>query len=534
MDRRRNQGKTGRWLAAAWLAAALAGCSDTLETVPAAVVAGKDAAADADAIAAVDAAPDAPGVPDAGPVDVAAPPADSDAAIAVDVAAGPDAADGVADTAAAPDAADLADAGDVSDIADVLDSASIADVPDAAAPPDAASADAGQDAPALPDAATDAVAVDAATAPPKPNLYDPDYMPKFELVVGPDAMAVLMDPSDATKTTWVHAAFTCEGETFADVGLRRKGSSTYRVIPQKAAFKVKFNKWVPGLKFRGYKELTLNNMVDDATGLRERLAYALYAALKMPASKCNTATVTLNGEAYGPYANLESTDDQFLKSYFGANASSLYEVDWGSEWLPGSEDGMLVQVGDPAKTDLLKLFGAMEAAKDATLLADMKGHLDTEQWLTFCAIEALIAERDNYAYGIWGSHNHFLAGGLDGLFRLIPWSTDLSFSDGNGIVDVTKPLPADPQEGGDTLLMRCQKSDACWTAFKAHVSTAIAAYQAMDMAGLAKQWHAQIDAVQSADTKRESSLAYYQSSIVEMNAWIAARPGLVKSQLGIP
>jgi len=375
---------------------------------------------------------------------------------------------------------------------------------------------------------------DASPPKPKPELYEADYIPEFELVVDAEAMAVLMDPSDATKKTWVHAAFTCEGETLADVGLRRKGESTYRVVPQKAAFKIKFNKWVGGQKFRGYKELTLNNMVDDATGLNERLAYALYAKLAVPAPKCNTATVTLNGESYGPYANVETPDTQFLKAYFGTNANTLYEVDWGSEWLPGSEDGMTVDVGSATKVDLIALFAAVEAANDASLLADVKGHLDVDEWLKFCAIEAIIGARDNYAYGIWGSHNHFLAGGMDGLIRLIPWSQDLSFSDDNGIVDTSKPLPADPIVGGETLLVRCKQSAACWNAFKSQVAAVLAAYQTMDINGLANKWHAQIDPLQSTDTKRESSLAFYQASVLALQAWIPARPQIVKTQLGMP
>lgn len=483
---------------------------------------GSDAQADADVQAGVDAA------------DV---PVDADAQSGTDADTGTDAEAGT-DVQLQPDTPDAAE---VADAADVPEPDAGPDVPleDVATQPDNVVGDTGPDAPPGPDVVADPdvapgpdVPDDA--GPPKPDLYDPDYMPKFELVVDDAAMAVLMDPSDASKKTWVHAAFTCEGETLGDVGLRRKGETTYRVVPKKAAFKVQFNKWQKGLKFRGYKQLTLNNMVDDPTALRERLAYAFYNKLNMPAPKCNTALVTLNGESYGPYANVETPDSQFLKDRFGNNANTLYEVDWGSEWQPGNEDGFLVDVGDPGKADLLAFFDAVAATVDATLLADIKNNLDIEQWLTFSAIEAVLAEHDNYAYGVWGSHNYYLAGGKDGLFRLLPWSVDLSFGDDDGGVNAAEPRPSDPTVGGDTLLMRCQKTASCWDVYKTHVSSVLTAYQAADLVTLAKKWHAQVDAEQTADTKRESSLEFYAESIDMLYAWIPARVGIVKGQLGLP
>lgn len=442
------------------------------------------------------------------------------------------------------DVADLSDVADPSDSADLNDSAEPADV--GAIDADDIATDIGlKDVNAIEIAAQDdaksevstadaVTASDAAVAGPDPKVYAPDYMPKFQLVVGKDAMAVLMDSSDASKKTWVHAAFTCEGETIADVGLRRKGESTFRAVPQKAAFKIRFNKWQPGQKWRGYKDLTLNNMVDDATGLRERLGYTFYNLMGLPAPKCNTALVTLNGEAYGPYANLETPDEQFLAAHFGAKSSTLYEVDWGSEWLPGSEDGFTVDVGDGKKTDLLAFFDAVEAAKDDKLLTDMAKHLDIEQWLTFCAIEAVIAEHDNYAFAVWGSHNYYMSGGADGRFRLIPWSVDLSFTDSDGGVDASKPLSADPTDGGETLLQRCKSTATCWNQYKAHVATALTGLQTTNLAALATQWHNQIDVYQASDTKRESSLTYYKQSVPEMFTWIAKRAVAVKGQLGLP
>ena len=72
----------------------------------------------------------------------------------------------------------------------------------------------------------------------------------------------------------------------------------------------------------------------------------------------------------------------------GDQAKTLYEVDAGSQWLPGSELGFLVDVGDPAMPDALALFEAVQAADDQALLTGVQGVLDVDEWLRYCAIEA--------------------------------------------------------------------------------------------------------------------------------------------------
>jgi hypothetical protein len=145
--------------------------------------------------------------------------------------------------------------------------------------------------------------------PPPPDLYDPDTIPKFELTFDAAAMAVLTSTNVADNETWVHAHFKHGAITFPDVGVRRKGSQTFRSLPQKAALKVKFNKWVKGQKLYGLKEITLNSMVSDPTCLSERLTYHVFRALGLPAPKANTAELTINGEPYGIYANIETPDE---------------------------------------------------------------------------------------------------------------------------------------------------------------------------------------------------------------------------------
>lgn len=408
--------------------------------------------------------------------------------------------------------------------------ASASDAAYDSAPPDTGALDSGLDsaADATPDVA------DAADARPPVNLFDPALLPKFELTLDAAAVAVFSSTADADKKTWVHGTFKSGSTVISNVGVRRKGSSTFRALPQKVALKVKFDKYVAGQRFEGLTDLTLNNMTSDPTFLAERLAYHVFAMAGLPTLRANTAEVYINGENYGPYANLETPNEDLLARLYGARARSLYSVDHGSEWTGGADPGFGVEVGDGTRADLHLLFTDVAATRDPTLLAGVATHLDTAQFLRYCAAEAATGHYDGYAYGIYGSHNYYLAGDVGARFTLLPWSTDLTFSDREGVSNASNPLPADPVAPGATLLGRCKQSPTCWASYKAEVAKVLTVFEGLALEPLARSWHAQIDSLVRADPKREATIAYYDAQTALLYAWILARPGVVRGQLGLP
>lgn len=253
----------------------------------------------------------------------------------------------------------------------------------------------------------------------------------------------------------------------------------------------------------------------EALLLAERLSYHVFRSVGLPALRAVSAQITINGSPYGLSVNVETPNKQFIDRVFGANAKTMYEVDWGSEWRPRSEDGFEEDVGDGTLSDVTALFDAVAASQTATLLGDLSGNLDTTEWLKFSATEAAVGHYDGYGFGIWGSHNYFMAGDVNGRFSLVPWSTDLTMSNRESVVNANQPL-------GDTVLVRCQSSTTCWST-----------YETLALVSLAQTWHAQIHPLVLADPKREASLDSYASETTNLYDWLAARPGLIRGQLGI-
>ena len=109
---------------------------------------------------------------------------------------------------------------------------------------------------------------------------------------------------------------------------------------------------------------------------------------------------------------------------------------------------------------------------------------------------------------------------------------DLTFSNNNGVVDVTQPKPPSVGGAGTTLLQRCKTSPTCWPAYVAEVSRATTAYEGMGLLGLAQTWHSQIDARVLVDTKKELTNAAYAGETTKLMTWITNRPSVVRTQLG--
>lgn len=376
------------------------------------------------------------------------------------------------------------------------------------------------------DAGTDAGNGDITAA----DIYDPGKVLTYEIGVDAAAMAILESTLEADQKTWVHGTFKCGNVTFADVGVRRKGTSTFRALPQKAALKIRFDKYVSGQLFVGFRDLTLNNSVSDPTFIAERLSYHVFREVGLPAMRTASAQVAINGTPYGLYVNVETPGKQLIARLFGANAKTLYEINWGSEWLPGQESGFEEDVGDGTLADVAVLFNAVQAANNATLLTDVASVLDTTEWLKFSATEAAVGHYDGYGFGIWGSHNYYMAGDVNGRFSLIPWSTDLTMSNRESVVNANEPLGA---RDNPTLLVRCKQSTACWDAYKAQAKTVLAKYETLNLVPLAQTWHAQVHPLVLADTKREAPLSYYASETQNLYTWLGARPSVMRAQLGI-
>jgi spore coat protein CotH len=350
-------------------------------------------------------------------------------------------------------------------------------------------------------------------------------VPRFELEISAEGLAALK----AEPRSYVPATFRHGDEVIGPVGVRLKGSFTFRPLDQKPSFKIKFDKYVKRQSFRGLRGITLNNSITDWSFISERLSYSVFRNAGLPAPRANNAEVHVNGEYYGLYTNIETIDKVFLVRWFGSGKGNLYEMQEGVSWIPGNEHLFELEtneeIGD--RSDLAMLFTAVTEARDETLLEDVAHILDPELFLRYCAIEGLVNQWDGFAYSIWQfPNNHRLYHRpATGTFVLVPWGMDLSMKAREDAWFI------DLYTSSSEFLERCLRSAPCKAEYERVLAEELARFESMDLIAAAHDMRDQIAVLVYRDPRKEHSYAAFEWTFQEVIEFLRGRPDNVRGQL---
>jgi spore coat protein CotH len=357
---------------------------------------------------------------------------------------------------------------------------------------------------------------------PSAEIFDPDRIATYQLELPPDSVTAL----DADPRTYVRGTLRYGDEVVSDIGVRLKGEFNFRPLGQKAPFKLKFDEFVAGQTFHGLKRMTLNNAIEDPSFVAERLAYLVFRAADLPAPRAASAWVTVNGEDYGLYVNVETEDKALVRRWFSDDSGNLYEEQM-EELVPGNEQAFELETNETAndRSDLTGLFAAIAAADDETLLADLAGVLDGDAFLRFCAQEAAVLQWDGYCHTRFGPNNFRLYHDpSDGHFHFLPWGMDMSWKP-------HEPAPIDPMDARGMLLQRCLNGTSCRAAYVAAVRTAADQLDALDLPALVERWGAQVRPMVEADPMREFDLDTFENNLGAVRDRVTARPAELRAAL---
>ena len=242
--------------------------------------------------------------------------------------------------------------------------------------------------------------------------------------------------------TWFPATVTVDGETHTEVGVRKKGFIGSQ-SDTKPALKLRYDRYVDGQSLGGVMQrMTLNNSVQDPSMINTCLTYGVFAAAGTPASRCNFATVSVNGKDLGLYVHVEEIKAPFLARYFATTEGNLYEgtvSDFTPEFRGTIEKKTNEDAGDWSDVDAV--VAALQDPSDAGW-ANLSRLVDLDAFVTFWATEVLVGHWDGYA---GNRNNYWFYRDLDGPFVFIPWGTDDTFhlkDDPNPFDTVSDPPPS--------------------------------------------------------------------------------------------
>ena len=241
---------------------------------------------------------------------------------------------------------------------------------------------------------------------------------------------------------WFSATVTIDGETHAEVGVRKKGFLGSQ-SDTKPSLKLRYDKYVDGQSLGGVMErMTLNNSSQDPSMVNTCLSYQVFSAAGLPAPRCNFATVTVNGENLGLYVHVEEMKKPFLARHFDNADGNLYEgtvSDFSPEYRGTIEKKTNEDEDDWSDVDAVVV--ALQDPSDAGLEA-LGEIVDLDRFLSFWATEVLVGHWDGYA---GDRNNYHFYREPDGKFVFIPWGVDDTFhlkDDPNPFDNISNPPPS--------------------------------------------------------------------------------------------
>ena len=122
-----------------------------------------------------------------------------------------------------------------------------------------------------------------------------------------------------------------DGEAYKNVGIRAKGNTSLSNVSQmdseRYSFKVEFDQYDSTKSYYGLDKLSLNNIIQDNTYMKDFLVYQLMEDFGVAAPLCSYVYITVNGEDWGLYLAVEGVEDGFLKRNYGNDYGELYKPD---------------------------------------------------------------------------------------------------------------------------------------------------------------------------------------------------------------
>ena len=300
------------------------------------------------------------------------------------------------------------------------------------------------------------------------QLLGYDLLPELELTVAPADVAAL----EADPRTYVPATIGYRGHRYGPVGVRVKGQSSFLPFSQKPSLRIHVSEYDRDARFWGLEDLTLDNMRSDPSMMHERLAYRVAREAGLTASRANHALLTVNGEPYGLYANVETVNPQMLAGHFDQAAGPLFEatdVDFVAADVPRYH----LEAGADDRRLLDGLAAALAIPDADQALAAAAAYVDIAHFQRYWAMTTIIGQFDGFPYSMPGDDYFVYADPASQKLWFIPWGMDETFLSGE--------FP--PLQTSSVLAARCQASPACKQGYVDQVWELLAMTERIDLEG---------------------------------------------------
>ena len=287
----------------------------------------------------------------------------------------------------------------------------------------------------------------------------------------PLTVDIIVDEADweemlenAQQEAYIPCEVIINGKSVRWVGIRPKGNSSLNMVlsdeeSDRFSFKIEFDQYIEGQTFLGLDKLALNNVLGDATYMKEYLSYALMKEMGVPTPLFQYADIRVNGEPWGFYLAVETLEDAFLDRVYGEDHGFLYKPEttggFGGnikkEQNPGeapvgfdrklggsTNNGANLAYIDDSPESYQAIFEnavgritesdqrrLIQALKNVSEGADLGASVNLEETLAYFAVNTALVNLDSYQSNM--CHNYYLYEEA-GMISILPWDYNLSFA----------------------------------------------------------------------------------------------------------
>lgn len=172
-----------------------------------------------------------------------------------------------------------------------------------------------------------AICVGQTTHPDDGELFRDDVVARVDIFIPADSLDWILHPDNIQSNHHFRATFIFDNGTVLDtienVGFRLRGNTSRSSA--KKSFKVSFNTFESGRKYRGVEKLNLNGQHNDPSLSRAKFCADLGIEMGIPSTRTNVVRLYINGDFFGVYINVEHIDEEFIAKRFGNNDGNLYK-----------------------------------------------------------------------------------------------------------------------------------------------------------------------------------------------------------------
>lgn len=282
------------------------------------------------------------------------------------------------------------------------------------------------------------------------RLFDTSFVHTIDIVM--DDWEGFLDTCENEEYTL--CSVVIDNESCGKVAIRAKGNTSLSAVSSygndRYSFKLEFDHYDNANTYYGLDKLSLNNIIQDNTYMKDFLSYQMMDAFGVNAPLCSYAYITVNGEDWGLYLAVEGVEESFLTRNYGNGYGELYKPDstsmgggrgnggnfsMGGRSMRDSDVSLIYtddeyesysNIFDNAKTDVTdadkdRLIAALKTINEG---GNIESAVDIDKVIRYFIVHHFVCNFDSYTGSM--IHNYYLYE-EDGKLSMIPWDYNLAF-----------------------------------------------------------------------------------------------------------